>query len=117
MLVNLWYVAEWSHTVKKDPVKVKMLGQNFVLFRDDKGQVQCLSDVCLHRGGSLGNGWCTDHSTVVCPYHGWEFSGDGRVQHIPSMGADADIPARARIDAYPVEERYGLVWVFLGDLP
>ena len=80
MLVNLWYVAEWSHAVKKDPVKVKMLGQTFVLFRDKQGAVQCLSDVCLHRGGSLSNGWCTDNNTVACPYHGWEFNGEGRVQ-------------------------------------
>ena len=57
MLVNLWYVAEWSDTVKDKPVHVKMLGQDFVLFRDQAGDVKCLSDVCLHRGGSLSGGW------------------------------------------------------------
>jgi phenylpropionate dioxygenase-like ring-hydroxylating dioxygenase large terminal subunit len=117
VLINLWYVAEWSKTVKDKPVKVKMLGRHFVLFRNGAGEVQCLSDVCLHRGGSLGNGWCTDSHRIACPYHGWEFGGDGRVEHIPSLGEGAEIPERARIDAYPVEERYGLVWVFLGDLP
>ena len=117
MLVNLWYVAEWSHAVKDKPVKVKLLGQNFVLFRDAQGKVQCLSDVCLHRGGSLAGGQVHDDGCVACPYHGWRYNGDGDVTFIPTRGACGDIPKRAKIDAYPTEERYGMIWVFLGDLP
>ena len=116
MLVNLWYVAEWSATVKDKPVHVKMLGQDFVLYRDVKGKIHCLSDVCLHRGGSLSHGWNKGDS-VACPYHGWRFNGEGRVTLIPSEGEDFTPPDRARIDAYPTEERYGMVWVFLGDNP
>ncbi len=116
MLINLWYVAEWSHAVGREPIKVKMLGQKFVLFRDESGKAHCLSDVCLHRGGSLGGGW-TNGNCVVCPYHGWRYDGDGRVTFIPSEGEDFKVPKRARIDSYPVEERYGMIWVFLGDLP
>ena len=117
MLTNLWYVAEWSKAVKDKPVRVKLLGQNFVLFRDKAGKVNCLSDVCIHRGGSLSKGWTTKRDCVACPYHGWEFDGEGKVQFIPSRGEGAPIPERARIDAYPTEERYGMIWVFLGDLP
>ena len=51
MLINLWYVAEWSHAVTDKPVKARLLGRDFVLFRDTNGKVNCLSDVCLHRGG------------------------------------------------------------------
>ena len=116
MLINLWYVAEWSHAVKDKPVKVKMLGQNLVLFRDAQGQVQCLSDVCLHRGGSLSGGQIHDNC-VACPYHGWRYNGDGDVTMIPTRGVDGPIPKRAKIDAYPAEERYGMIWVFMGDLP
>jgi len=116
VLINLWYVAEWSHAVKDKPVKVKMLGRNFVLFRDTSGEVQCLSDVCLHRGGSLGGG-STKGDHVTCPYHGWQFSGDGQVQYVPSEGPEFKIPEKARIDSYPTEERYGMIWVFLGDIP
>lgn len=116
MLINLWYVAEWSETLEDKPVKVKMLGQNFVLFRDEQGKANCLSDVCIHRGGSLSGGKCVD-GNVACPYHGWQFDGDGQVQFIPSEGRDFRIPDRARVDAYPTEERYGMIWVFLGDLP
>ena len=46
MLINLWYVAEWSNKVGKDPVRVKLLGQQFVLFRDADGRAHCLSDTC-----------------------------------------------------------------------
>lgn len=116
MLINLWYVAEWSKSLTDSPLKVKMLGQNLVLFRDDKGVAHCLSDVCIHRGGSLSGGRCID-GNVACPYHGWQFDGEGKVQFIPSEGRDFNIPDRARVDAYPTEERYGMIWVFLGDLP
>lgn len=116
MLINLWYVAEWSHAVKDKPVKAKLLGQNFVLFRDAKGKANCLSDVCLHRGGSLAGGQ-VHKDCVACPYHGWRYNGKGEVTFIPSRGESGKIPERARIDAYPTEERYGMIWVFLGDLP
>lgn len=116
MLINLWYVAEWSDTVKDKPIKARLLGRDFVLFRDTNGEVQCLSDVCLHRGGSLSGGW-TKGDRVACPYHGWQFSGAGKVEFIPSEGKDFKIPDKARIDSYPAEERYGLIWVFLGDIP
>ena len=117
MLTNLWYVAEWSRTVKDKPVKVRLLGQNFVLFRDKSGKVNCLSDICIHRGGALSGGWTTERDCVACPYHGWEFDAEGKVQFIPSRGEDAEVPVRARIDAYPTQERYGMIWVFMGDLP
>lgn len=117
MLTNLWYVAEWADAVKDKPVKTRLLGQNFVLFRDKKGKASCLSDICIHRGGSLSGGWTTERDCVACPYHGWEFDGAGKVQFIPSRGEGAEVPERARIDAYPTEERYGMIWVFMGDLP
>ena len=116
MLINLWYVAEWSHAVKDKPVKAKLLGQNFVLFRDSAGKVNCISDVCLHRGGSLAGGQ-VHKDCVACPYHGWRYNGKGDVTFIPSRGECGPIPQRAKIDAYPTEERYGMIWVFLGDLP
>ncbi|MEE2003090.1 aromatic ring-hydroxylating dioxygenase subunit alpha [Alkalimonas sp. MEB108] len=118
MIINLWYVAEWSETVKDKPVKTKVLGQDLVLFRDLTGKVQCLANVCLHRGGSLAGGWVNEkRDCVVCPYHGWEYDGKGKCQKIPSEGKDFTVPPRFRVDAYPVEERYGMIWVFMGDLP
>ena len=116
MLINFWYVAGMAHDFTEKPVKVRMLGQNFVVFRDTAGKAQCLSNVCTHRGGSLAGGKVIG-DTVACPYHGWQFNGAGQCVKIPSIGKDAKIPPRTRIDAYPVEEKYGLIFVFLGDLP
>ena len=116
MYINFWYVAEESKNITDQPLKKKMLGQNFVLFRDSKGKVKCLSDVCIHRGGSLSGGKVVG-DCIQCPYHGWHFDGEGSCKRIPSIGKEAKIPKRAKIDAYPTEEKYGLVFCFLGDIP
>ena len=116
MYINFWYPAEWSDKLMDQPVKARMLGQDFVLFRNSDGQAHCLSDTCVHRGGSLAAGKLVS-DRVQCPYHGWQFDGQGACRKIPSLGPDARIPGRARVDSYPVEERYGIVFAFLGDLP
>jgi phenylpropionate dioxygenase-like ring-hydroxylating dioxygenase large terminal subunit len=116
MYINFWYPAGLSAEIGATPVRRRMLAQDFVLWRDSVGRVHCLSNTCVHRGGSLAGGRiCNDE--VQCPYHGWRFDGEGRCTRIPSLGVDARIPARARVDSYPTAERYGLVFAFLGDLP
>ena len=78
MLKNMWYACEFSKDITTKPKQVHILGQKLVMWRDSKGEVHCLSDLCVHRGGSLAGGWLTkDNDCVVCPYHGWEFEGDG----------------------------------------
>lgn len=116
MFINFWYPACQSTDLTEGPRKQRMLGQDFVLFRDQAGAAHCLSNVCVHRGASLANGKVKD-DCVECPYHGWQFNGDGACTRIPSMGPEAKIPARARVDSYPIQEKYGLVFAFLGDLP
>ncbi len=116
MYINFWYPTCESSQLTDKPLKRRMLGQDFVLFRDADGVAHCLSNTCTHRGGSLSSGKVKGDN-VMCPYHGWEFDGEGHCQYIPSLGKDAKIPARARVDAYPTQERYGLVFAFLGDLP
>ncbi len=116
MFINFWYWAAKSDELGETLLHRRMLGQDFVLFRDSRGAAHCLSDVCVHRGGSLVHGK-RKGDCVECPYHGWQFNGDGVCTRIPSMGPDAKIPARAKVDSYPVVERYGLVFAFLGDLP
>ncbi len=116
MYINFWYPMATSEELGADAsLKVRALGQDFVVFRDSQGQANCLSNTCTHRGGSLAGGKLKG-DCVECPYHGWQFNGAGEVKRIPSLGADASIPARTRIDAYPVEEKYGLIFAFLGDL-
>ncbi|MDE0454467.1 MAG: aromatic ring-hydroxylating dioxygenase subunit alpha [Gammaproteobacteria bacterium] len=115
MFINFWYPAVESGKLEGAPLKRRMLGQDFVLWRDEDGQAHCLSNTCCHRGGSLGDGVVED-SCVQCPYHGWRFNGDGQCVRVPSIGMKARPPGRARVDSYPVTERYGLVFCFLGDL-
>ena len=98
------------------PLRVTLLSEKLVAFRDSNGQAHVLSDTCAHRGGALGLGKIKGNS-IACPYHGWEFGGDGRCTRIPSLGDDAKLPARAKVDTYPVQEKYGLIFAFLGDLP
>jgi phenylpropionate dioxygenase-like ring-hydroxylating dioxygenase large terminal subunit len=118
LFANVWYIAEWSNNVTDAPVKVKMLGHEFVLFRDSAGKVVCLSNTCCHRGASLAQGKRQDDGTLSCVFHGWRFNAQGRCTCIPSAAEPtANIPAAARVDSYPVEERHGLIWVFLGDRP
>jgi phenylpropionate dioxygenase-like ring-hydroxylating dioxygenase large terminal subunit len=117
MLKNNWYVAGESDELTTKPKRVRMLGQQFVLFRNERGEAACLSDVCVHRGGSLGKFGKVVNGCVECPYHGWRYDKDGQCTLIPAAGPDQPISKKARVDAYPTIERYGLVWVFLGDLP
>jgi len=116
MFINFWYPAEQSSNLTNTLLKVQLLGLKFVLWRDADGKAHCISNTCTHRGGSLGDGKLVGNC-VQCPYHGWLFNGGGDCQRIPSLGPLGKIPERSRIDAYPVEEKYGLVFVFLGDLP
>ncbi|MCC5794140.1 MAG: aromatic ring-hydroxylating dioxygenase subunit alpha [Chromatiales bacterium] len=124
MYINFWYPIIRSEDLGPDkPERAKVLGVNLVAFRDQEGNARVLSDTCVHRGGSLGGAWELGsnprivNGCVVCPYHGWEFGGDGVCKNIPSIGYGKKPPARAKIDSYPVQEKYGIVFAFLGDLP
>ncbi len=116
MYINFWYpICTATDLDAQNPQRVEMLGVRLVAFRDASGQAHVLADTCIHRGGSLGKGKVVG-DCVQCPYHGWEFDGDGVCTKIPSMG-DKKPPARAKVDSYPVQEKYGIVFAFLGDLP
>ncbi|MEZ5565912.1 MAG: aromatic ring-hydroxylating dioxygenase subunit alpha [Gammaproteobacteria bacterium] len=117
MYINTWYVAARQSELSERPHAVRMLGRDFVLFRNAAGHVVCLSSVCPHRGANLALGCCHSDGTLACPFHGWRFNADGACTAIPSNAVPTDIPARARVDSYPVIERHGLIWVMLGDDP
>ncbi len=125
MYINFWYPIVRSEDLAMDqPERVMVLGANLVAFRDDQGEAHVLSDTCVHRGGSLGGAWSAGPNVprivdgnIVCPYHGWEFGGDGQCKNVPSIGYGTKPPARAKVDSYPVQEKYGIVFAFLGDLP
>ncbi|MGI9308612.1 MAG: Rieske 2Fe-2S domain-containing protein [Gammaproteobacteria bacterium] len=116
MYINFWYpIARAEEITNEKPLAVSLLGMPFVAFRDNDGAAHVLADTCVHRGSSLSAG-CIKDGQVACGYHGWQYDGTGTCQKIPSIGA-GKIPARAKVDSYPVQERYGIVFAFLGDLP
>jgi phenylpropionate dioxygenase-like ring-hydroxylating dioxygenase large terminal subunit len=116
MLKNFWYACEFSSAVTNKPKKIVMLNQRFVLYRDSQGQVVALKDQCSHRGAALSLGWLEDNC-IRCPYHGWKFQADGKCAEIPANEVGTPIPKRANINSYPVQEKYGFIWLFYGDLP
>ncbi len=115
MIINNWYAASFADELTDTPKLVRMLGCDFALFRTEDGAAACLSNICCHRGGSLAHGQRVGNC-IQCPYHGWQYAADGFVQQIPPLGDAVAIPRRARVDSYPVQEKYGLLWVFLGDM-
>ena len=116
MYINFWYPMVTTEGLTDKPLKIKALGQDFVVFRGEDGEAKCVSNTCTHRGGSLADGKVAGNC-IQCPYHGWEFDADGYCKRIPSLGPNPKIPSRTRIDAYPVQEKHGIVFAFLGDLP
>jgi len=117
MYINFWYPVAASEEVTNDaPFRVRILCTDLVAFRDTQGNAHVISDTCIHRGAALGEGKIVGDS-VQCPYHGWQYNGDGQCTLIPSLSKDETPPARAKVDSYPVQEKYGIVFAFLGDLP
>lgn len=117
LFINCWYVVSAAEDVGARPVAVRALGQEIVLFRRSSDrEVVALSGRCPHRMARLADGH-VDGDTLRCPYHRWAFAADGACVHVPSELDGARIPPRARVDSYPVVEREGWIWVFLGDLP
>ena len=111
---NYWYPVAWSHQLEAGEVlPVTVWQRAIVLFRDADGRPHALEDACPHKGVALHKGEVKD-SNLTCPYHGWEFNGDGECVGIPYLPADRKLPC-AKAPSYPLQERYGMIWVFPGD--
>jgi phenylpropionate dioxygenase-like ring-hydroxylating dioxygenase large terminal subunit len=116
MLKNFWYACEFSRAITSKPKRIALLNQEFVLYRNLLGEVVALNDRCPHRGATLSLGK-VEGNCIRCPYHGWKFQSDGTCVEIPANQIGVPIPKKARVDSYPVREKYGLVWLFWGDIP
>ncbi len=114
MIPNQWYPLLESKRVRGKPVPVDRMGEQLVLWRDEGGRVVCMRDRCPHRGVQLSRGRVRD-GTLECGYHGFRYRPDGQCVLMPCEGPDAKIPPGLRTTTWPVEEKYGLVWLFWGD--
>ncbi|MEP9398914.1 aromatic ring-hydroxylating dioxygenase subunit alpha [Mesorhizobium sp. KR2-14] len=110
-LKNAWYVAAWDHEVGRQLQPVKVLGEEIVLYRKTDGTPVALENACPHRKLPLSMGRIKGDE-VECGYHGLTFDGTGTCTRVP--GAEK-IPHVACVRAYPLVERYGLLWIWMGE--
>src|SRR6185436_16977417 len=95
------------------PVRVKLLGESLVCFRDSKNQIGLIEEFCAHRGVSLWFGR-NEESGLRCPYHGWKYDVTGQCVDLPSEGPHGPMRKRMKLKSYPCLELGGLVWTYMG---
>jgi phenylpropionate dioxygenase-like ring-hydroxylating dioxygenase large terminal subunit len=98
------------------PVRLRLLGEDLIAFRDSSGRVGLLAEHCPHRGASLFFGRNEEHG-LRCVYHGWKFDRSGACVDQPNEPPDSTFKQRIRATAYPCVERAGVVWAYLGPDP
>jgi len=95
------------------PVRVTLLGEKLVAYRDSNGQVGLLDNHCPHRGASLFFGR-NEECGLRCVYHGWKFDLTGRCMDMPNEPPESNFKDKVRVKAYPCRERAGIVWAYMG---
>jgi phenylpropionate dioxygenase-like ring-hydroxylating dioxygenase large terminal subunit len=118
-LRNYWYPVAWSSQLGRRALGLTLLGEQVMLVRERPGgAVRALGNRCPHRGVPLSLGKQEAAGTWSCRYHGWTYDlGSGTMVACLTDGPDSPLVGKVRVPTYPVAERLGLVWVYLGDLP
>jgi vanillate O-demethylase monooxygenase subunit len=109
-LHDIWYFAAWSADVTQKPLGRHIIDQPVVLFRTSDGELAALRNVCPHRFTPLSMGNVVG-DTIECLYHGLRFAPTGQCVHNPHGDV---IPKAAVVRRYPVAERDGIVWIWMG---
>ncbi len=111
-----WIAACLSEEVAEPdgaPLRVRLLGENLVVFRDSKGRLGVLDELCAHRRASLVFAR-NEECGLRCLYHGWKFDVEGNVVDLASEPPGTNVPQRVKQKAYPAREAGGFVWTYLG---
>jgi phenylpropionate dioxygenase-like ring-hydroxylating dioxygenase large terminal subunit len=118
-LRNYWYPIAWSRRIgTKKPLALRLLGEPVMLVRDAAGGVRAIGNRCPHRGVPLSLGKQEARGTWSCRYHGWTYDlQSGVMVACLTDGPDSPLVGNVRVPTYPVAERLGLVWVYVGDHP
>jgi phenylpropionate dioxygenase-like ring-hydroxylating dioxygenase large terminal subunit len=112
-LRRFWHPVARSADLKDLPLKIRIMGEDLVVFRDRSGAIGLLKLHCSHRGASLEFGVIAEHG-IRCCYHGWLFDVDGRVLDTPAEQEVAAYKDKLYHGAYPVIERNGMVFAYMG---
>lgn len=114
-LRNYWYPVLASGRLRRKPVALQLFGEKVVLIRD-RGHAYALADRCLHRGTPLSLGRRDFPGTISCSYHGWCYSlATGQMVAALTDGPDSPMAGKVAVRTYPVEERIGFVWLYMGE--
>src|SRR2546423_6398591 len=117
MMRRYWLPACLSEEVEEPdgtPLRVRLLGEDLVVFRDSSGRLGVMNERCPHRGASLSYGR-NEENGLRCLYHGWKFDVDGNVVEMPSEPVESGLCAKVKHRAYPSREAGGRLSVWLGD--
>jgi phthalate 4,5-dioxygenase len=116
LMRRYWIPACFSNQIPDadgPPIRVRLMGENLVAFRDTNGRVGLLDERCPHRTASLFFGR-NEECGIRCVYHGWKFDVEGNCVDMPSEPEGSNFKTKIRIKAYPCLERGGLVWTYMG---
>lgn len=115
-LPEAWYFTLRSVDLKNGAAKsFRIMNQKLVLFRTERGSVKALDSYCPHMGTDLSQGKVMGEN-LRCPFHHWQFDGTGRCREIPALAVPVPGDGLGMgLKSYPVEEKYGLIWVYAGD--
>jgi phenylpropionate dioxygenase-like ring-hydroxylating dioxygenase large terminal subunit len=111
-LRKFWYCVLPMAELDQGPKPFTLLGEKIALWKDAEGEPRAVKDRCPHRTAKLSAGW-VDEGTLVCPYHGWGFSGSGECVRVPQQPVNG--PRPFGVQAFRCEERYGYAWVALDE--
>jgi phenylpropionate dioxygenase-like ring-hydroxylating dioxygenase large terminal subunit len=116
LLRRFWMPALISTEVPEpdcSPIRLRLLGEDLVAFRDTTGHVGLIQNNCPHRGASLFFGR-NEEAGLRCVYHGWKFDTSGACVDMPNEPAESDFRTKVRAVAYPTQEAGGVVWAYMG---
>ncbi len=111
-----WVPFLQSHDIPEPdcpPVRVSLLSEKLVAFRDTDGNIGLISEFCAHRGVSLWFGR-NEEGGIRCPYHGWKYDYQGNCLELPSENNAEAVCRRMKLTSYPCIERGGVIWTYLG---
>lgn len=116
LMREYWIPCAKSSEVESDhpPMRLRLLGENLIAFRDASGRVGIMDHRCPHRCASLFFGR-NEAQGVRCAYHGWQFDVDGNCIDMPNVPPHQDFKEKVRAKAYKVIERNGLIWTYMGN--
>jgi phthalate 4,5-dioxygenase len=116
LMRRYWIPVAFSHQIAapdSPPLRVKLMGEKLVTFRDTNGRVGLLDEACPHRTASLFFGR-NEECGLRCVYHGWKFDIDGKCVDLPSEPPGSNFQDKITIKAYPCVEQGGLIWTYMG---